>query len=284
MNGAFNEIILLEEVYGLSQEDIAEELGVTFSTINKWKKDRNFISREELEKIYSFAYRKDIKINLIFEQFLKERINKENNILLFHGSRNEIKFPITLKYSKESNDFGKGFYLGENFEQALTYVATNSKSKVYSFALETKKLKSYRFYVDTKRMIAIAYFRKQLEKYSKSMLIQGILKELDGIDYIIAPIADNRMFDIIKEFVNGDITDLQCQYALAATNLGNQYVLRTNKAIEAISFLKEFYVCQKEREIHQTKKNEKFYLNQDKVKLSRIEYRGKGKYIYEVLK
>ena len=68
------------------------------------------------------------------------------------------------------------------------------------------------------------------------------------VDVIIAPIADNRMFDIINEFVENEITDEQCRHALAATNLGYQYVLKTVKAVDSISYLQEMYVCNKEKE------------------------------------
>lgn len=98
------------------------------------------------------------------------------------------------------------------------------------------------------------------------------------------PVADNRMFDIISEFVRGEITDLQCEHALAATNLGMQYVARTSKAVNKITMIKSCYLCSAEKESYI---NERLNLNlvcQNKVKVARIEYRGKGQYIDELLK
>ncbi len=56
------------------------------------------------------------------------------------------------------------------------------------------------------------------------------------------------MFDIIAGFVEGNITDEQCRHSLDATNLGLQYVLKTNKAIENTHLIHEMYVCKNEKE------------------------------------
>lgn len=96
-------------------------------------------------------------------------------------------------------------------------------------------------------MIATAYYRGWLDDYKDSSLIKKLISKLSDYDVIIGPIADNRMFDIIAEFVGNEITDEQCRHALAATNLGFQYVLKTNKALMNIELLKEMFVCQKEK-------------------------------------
>ena len=75
----------------------------------------------------------------------------------------------------------------------------------------------------------IEYLRfKALEKYKEHPYIKKLISKLENIDYVIAPIADNRMYRIINSFIDGEITDEQCKHCLAATNLGNQYVLLTN--------------------------------------------------------
>lgn len=91
------------------------------------------------------------------------------------------------------------------------------------------------------------------------------------------------MFDLVSEFVRGEITDLQATHALAATNLGMQYVLRTPRALENIIFLDSLYISSIEKE---SLVNERLNMNavcQDKVKVARINYRGKGQYIDQLL-
>ena len=133
-------------------------------------------------------------------------------------------------------------------------------------------------------MIAIAYYRGWLKEYLNHPYVEKILSSVDEHDIIIAPIADNRMFDIISEFVRGEITDLQCEHALAATNLGFQYVLKSENALKNISLIKPLYVCSREKEKLVNLRLEMSDLSQDKVRVARIEYRGKGQYIDELLK
>ncbi len=64
-----------------------------------------------VRKVYSFAFRKGIYFNMLYEQLLKEEYSSENVLVLFHGSNSEISFPIDLDHSRSLNDFGKGFYL-----------------------------------------------------------------------------------------------------------------------------------------------------------------------------
>lgn len=44
--------------------------------------------------------------------------------------------------------------------------------------------------------LAIAYFRGKLDKYKNHKLIESIVNKVKESDYIVAPIADNRMFRI----------------------------------------------------------------------------------------
>ena len=104
------------------------------------------------------------------------------------------------------------------------------------------------------------------------------------MDYVIAPIADNKMFRIIDAFINGEITDEQCKHSLAATNLGYQYVLLTDKALSKLKKLECCFLSKEERSHYRKIKKDDAKLGEDKVKLARINFRGKGHYIDEILK
>ena len=92
------------------------------------------------------------------------------------------------------------------------------------------------------------------------------------------------MFDIIADFVEGNITDEVCKHSLAATNLGFQYVLKTNKAISNTTMIKEMFVSKKEKEECVKKRITLTENGLEKVKVARIEYKGKGKYFQEIAK
>ncbi|MCR5741209.1 MAG: DUF3990 domain-containing protein [Gammaproteobacteria bacterium] len=279
------ELLVIRELLNLTQEELAKKLDVSFETINRWELEKHDVEIRNVERIYSFAYSKGIYLNSIYEQLLVEEYSNDQIKVLFHGGKfDDISFPIDLNHSKATNDFGKGFYLGENFKQAATYISNNSNHYVYVFTLDTSKLSIYKFDVTTEWMIAIAYYRGGIDKYSSSLYLQSIIKEIEKHDIIIAPIADNKMFDIIAEFTRGEITDLQCKHALAATNLGFQYVLRTEKAIERLKLLRVSFVSKPEKNELIKARLDSNNISQDKVKVARIEFRGKGKYIDEVLK
>ena len=278
------ELKVIRELLSLTQEELALNIGVSLDTISRWENGKTDIEEKNIDLIYNYALEKGININKIYEQIFYEDCEKVNSKLLFHGARNIIDLPLDLKYSKYNNDFGRGFYLGENFEQASTYIANTSSKYVYSFSLDTKNLKIEKFNVNTEWMLAIAYYRGWLHNYNKNEIIINIIQKVENADIIIAPIADNRMFDLISEFVDGSITNEQCEHALAATNLGNQYVIKSSAALEKIEFIKLFFLCSKEKEMYKNRRLENNNINLNKVKVARIEYRGKGQYIDELLK
>ncbi len=279
------EIITICKALNLNETELANEIGVTFETVNHWKNNKKTIDISNLEKLYSYAYLKGIKFNTIYEQFFKEDYSDDNNIILFHGAKKLFKLPLDFtKNSKSTNDFGVGFYLGETFEQAANYISFLNASFVYCFKLNIKDLKTYKFEVNTEWMIAIAYFRGWIKDYKECDFVKNILNKISGCDVIIAPIADNRMFDIIADFVEGNITDEVCKHSLAATNLGFQYVLKTDKAISKTTMIKEMFVSKKEKEECVKKRITLTKNGLDKAKIAKIEYKRKGKYFEEIIK
>lgn len=279
------DIAILCDILNISEEELGKELGVTFETINNWKNSKTDIGDSYIELLYSYAYSHGIKYNSIYEQLLIEEYYDKDSIVLFHGARKQFSLPIDItNNSKNHNDFGTGFYLGTSFEQAANSISFLDANKVYSFKFNSRGLKVVKFEVNTDWMLAIAYYRGWLEEYKNNPIIHDIVQKVDNCDVVIAPIADNRMFDIINEFVENQITDEQCRHALAATNLGSKYVLKTENAVNNIELLTEMFVCKKEKE--QCAKDRLSLTNTgiQKVKISRIEYKNRGKYIGEYFK
>ena len=131
--------------------------------------------------------------------------------------------------------------------------------------------------------MTIAYYRGVLESYESHPVVKRLIAESRDCDYIIAPIADNRMFQIINSFIDGEITDEQCKHCLAATHLGSQYVFISERAIEQVKLIERCYVSNNEKQYYKNIRSEDTKLGDDKVKLAKIQYRGKGKYIDEIL-
>ena len=278
----YKDLISLRNILNLSQMELASELGLSFETINKWEKENTDVDWQKAELFYEYAFKHDICFNFIYENLWLEQL-KDNEVLLFHAAKEDFQFPIDfMTHSRKYNDFGKAFYLGENLHQAQSYIASKKDGKILSFKLDKTDLKIITFKVERDWMLTIAYFRGWLNKFENNKTIKELINKVENADLVIAPIADNRMFDIISEYVTGTITDEQCIHSLAATNLGMQYVIKTQKALDQLSLIKELYMSKSERARAKNKRMELAKTCMDKVSLARIEYKGKGKYIEEV--
>lgn len=273
----------IREMLEVSREELASLMGIDASTINRIESNDLYPSLETIRQIYELAYKKNLKLNEIKSMFYKEEA-KDNSVILFHGSKSGIEDNITLDKSRSNNDFGRGFYLGESLAQSISFISRYKDSSAYIFELNTNGLKHIKYDVNRDWMLTIAYFRNTLNDYKDSPLIKKLIDKLENIDYIYAPIADNRMFNIIDTFIEGEITDEQCKHCLAATNLGYQYVIKSKKALKNLKMLENCFVSESEKLYYLTQKQEIDTLGENKVKLARIEYRGKGKYIDEILK
>ncbi len=275
------DLIYIREVLGLSQEELASLIGVEQVTISRSELGKTKPSRNLLENAYDFAFSKGINLGLLKEMFWKESMKKEHK-LLFHGSKSGIEGKLDVFEGRKDNDFGQGFYTGENYVQAISFVSNFDNSSVYFVDFEEKGLKCKKYDVNQEWMMTIAYYRGTLDKYKEHPIVKELVKKSVLCDYIIAPIADNRMFQIINSFIDGEITDEQCKHCLAATNLGYQYVFKSNKSLSNIKLVERTYISNNERKHYKNIRSSDTRLGDDKVKLARIKYRGKGYYIDEI--
>lgn len=272
----------IREILELSQQELARQIDVQQTTISRSELKKTVPTKEVMEKVYNFAHEKKIQLNLLKEMSWKEKLNKDH-ILLFHGSKDTIIGKLSNNKGRSNNDFGLGFYARENFQQASSFVVNFDASSVYLIDFDKKGLKGKKYDVDQDWMMTIAYYRGSLEEYKDHPIIKNLIKESEDCDYIVAPIADNRMFQIIDSFIQGEITDEQCKHCLAATNLGYQYVFKSDLAISHLKLLERCYLSRGERNHYRNIKSSEVKLGEDKIKLAKKEYRGKGKYIDEIL-
>lgn len=278
-----DDLIAIREILGITQTELAKRLGVQQVTISRNELGKTIASDKFLEQVYSFAFDNSIKLGRLKEMLWLESM-KPGHKLLFHGAKSEIEGEISASRSRINNDFGQGFYTGESYDQAVSFVSGFDRSSVYYLDFDESDLKCKRYKVDQEWMLTIAYYRGTLEEYREHPIVRKLIKEARNCDYIIAPIADNRMFQIINSFISGEITDEQCKHCLAATNLGNQYVFTSERAVRKIKILERSYISTSEKEHYQNIRTEETKLGDDKVKLARRQYRGKGKYIDDILK
>lgn len=278
----YEDIEVILTLLDMTIQEFANELGVSYSTVSRWKERGETVSPANLEKIYEYAFKKRIRLNKIKEQLFREEC-LEDNALLFHGAKTDISGRISVERSRKNNDFGQGFYCGESLEQSAMFVSNYPRASLYMLDFDKTGMQELRLGVEQDWMLMIAFFRGKLTAYENHPIIQRILNRLNGIDYVVAPIADNRMFQIIDSFIEGEITDVQCRHCLSATNLGNQYVFLTQRAADRIQILRKCYLASVEKEAYISIRSEDAEVSNDKVKIARKQYRGQGKYIEDIL-
>lgn len=271
--------------FSLTQEEFARAVSSSRISILRYEKSEIFPTKSVIENIYSFAYGDHGKtLNLNESKASLYLDNSGNSKLLFHGAKSEIKSDVDIYHSQFPNDFGAGFYAGETLNQAASWVAANLDSSVYCFYFDGSGLKTMKFNVDRKWMYAILYYRGAFENRNIPKDVKDIITQIDNVDYLIAPIADNQMYQTLNRFINNEITDEACLHALSSTNLGLQYVFKTMKACQRLVCIDRLYLCKQERNDYLSIKEELSAKGQQKANLSIIEYRRKGLYFDELFK
>ena len=259
------DVELVSELSGISVEDLSSVVDI-----------------DDIESVYEYALSNNININDIKWQQYKD-FDSDEVMFLSHGSRNNLKGDrIKLVDSPNSNDFGNGFYCGTSLKQAGMFVADEPESSIYVISFEPEGLTHCKLRVGLDWMIAVAYYRELIDKYKNHERVKYVVDRIENSDYVIAPIADNRIFEPIDLFVEGELTDLQCLHALTATYLGVQFVFKKQKAIDCLDVVDHFYLCQTEKDLYSISNSVESNTSLNKAILAKKQYRGKGQYIKDI--
>lgn len=275
---ASSDLKLLSEYLNISLKDLSDRLDISFETLSRIVNNDIYPSNEILEKIYSYFYENKIELNKEKIKIYKEKYN----VLLFHGSKEEIIGELSLSHSRENVDFGAGFYVGDNYEQSLDFICFNQKGTMYVLNADFSSLKVLKLGVSIEWMLFIALNRGKLEKYKDSKKLIELKNKLNSYDVIIAPIADNRMFTTIDDFTRSGITSEQAMHALKDLSLGDQIVFKSEESLKKLTILEKLYVCKKERLDAYKNKQKKIFDSDDYINNAYEKYIHKGQYISEV--
>ncbi|MBO4787772.1 MAG: DUF3990 domain-containing protein [Lachnospiraceae bacterium] len=271
------DIEFLLEADKITREELADRTGISRTTIVEILKGGKTIDAVN-EKLYSYAYVNGYRINTVKEELLKEQTTK----VLFHGSKYGLS-EISIEGARGNCDFGKGFYLGETYDQALAFICENERSSVYSFTYSLDDLRVKKFDCTLEWMLAICYYRGSLKDYSSHPSVQKIIAGVEDCDVVVAPIADNKMFYIMAQYTEGEINSDVALHSLSASKLGFQYVFKTDKALKKLKPVEKYYISAPEREDCKRRLNERAYEIDTKLKLAKREFK-EGLFIEELLK
>lgn len=274
------DIKIITQTLGITVNTLAINIETTPETLSRIINGKVTPSKKMLEAIYSYAFNSGLKINEEKTKYYSRR----SNILLFHGSRDEIIGELSLSHSRDNVDFGTGFYTGDNYIQSLDFVSQNENSAIYLFEYDPNNLKVLTLDVSLEWMLYILYNRGLLTEYKDTKLYKKIKDYCNGYDVIIAPIADNRMFSTIETFLSNQITTIQAFHALDALRLGKQIVFKTDKGLKHLTMLEKLYISKPERESSFKRKREIASQTDSYIKDIISKYLRQGLYMEEVFK
>ena len=166
--------------------------------------------------------------------------------ILYHGSPNILEHPLFGK-GKKYNDYGRGFYCTEHLELAKEWACNEgvdgyaNRYEIETDGLSILNLSSDRYTI--LNWLAILLENRQgrlsspIEKRGREYLLQNFLPEYEQYDVIIGYRADDSYFSFARSFVGNGISLKQLSYAMKLGKLGEQFVLKSEKAFDAIHFL-----------------------------------------------
>lgn len=236
---------------GMSQQQFADHMGVTFATINRWENGRSYPNQLAQNRLFDFCKEHSIPLDTFIDEKIKAAVRQisdaSNKVILYHGSKSGLNGAIA-PISREHCDFGKGFYLGTDPLQPLTLICDFEKAKFYLLSLNLDGLKVLTVQADIEWAMLVAYHRGKMEDIKETAFYKRYQKMAEGYDVIIGYIANDRMFVVLDNFFQGTITDTALVQSLSALQLGKQYVCITQKACDHLKIEAEIPLSSLERQ------------------------------------
>ena len=207
-----------------------------------------------------------------------------NKVILYHGSRGGIVGRIE-PISRARCDFGSGFYMGTNPDQAKTLVSSDQAPFFYKVELDLSALSD-------KRILRLdgmdwAYFvlynRGRLDAVKKTSLYKKCAKLALERDVIVGPIADDAMNEVMNRFIHGEITDKAFLECIRGLDYGIQYVAKTSSACACVTVLEEMELYGKELDDAILLSEKRRRDGKEIADVMQRKYRREGKYFDEIL-
>ena len=164
---------------------------------------------------------------------------------LYHGSPNIVEKP-KFGYGKSYNDYGLGFYCTDSLEMAKEWGASidrNGYANCYELdctGLTILDLNGPRFCI--LHWLAVLLENREFDVPSglaleaKEYIRANFAVDYQSYDAIVGYRADDSYFSFAQDFINGTISYRQLNNALHLGKLGQQFVLKSERAFERIRF------------------------------------------------
>lgn len=166
--------------------------------------------------------------------------------IIYHGSKDIIEKPKFGK-GKPYNDYGLGFYCTENLALAKEWavnIGRDGYANIYEIddsRLSVLNLNDEQYTI--LHWLAILLENRHFDSPSslsheaKEYILNNFSVDYKSYDVIIGYRADDSYFSFAQDFLNGTISYRQLNNAMHLENLGQQFVLKSKKAFDLISFI-----------------------------------------------
>lgn len=153
-------------------------------------------------------------------------------MILYHGSNMIVDKPMLIKQNRFL-DFGNGFYITTNKEQAINFA-----KKVVALRNGKPIVNIYEFDETSIVGLNIKKFPSPNDEW-----LDFVSSNRNGIysggkyDIIIGAVANDDVYKTLQVYQTGLLTKAQALEALKIKKLFNQYVFTTNKALKTLKFI-----------------------------------------------
>lgn len=153
-------------------------------------------------------------------------------MVLYHGSNVEIREPRLIP-SKRLLDFGAGFYLTSDFEQAKKWAVRTAKNRrenvplVSVFDIEENKMKA----------LNILLFENPDKDWLQFISANRTGKMIETeYDIVIGPVANDQAIRTVNNYIKGYFSENIAIQLLLPQKLKDQYAFKTERALEILHF------------------------------------------------
>ncbi len=170
----------------------------------------------------------------------------EKRFIIYHGSSNIIESPM-FGYGNPKNDYGLGFYCTESIDLAKEWGVTDlTDGYANKYELDTNGLTCLDL-SDSKYNILhwitllltnrVFTLKSDISKVGRKYLIDNFSIPYEDYDIILGYRADDSYFSYAESFLNNTISCQRLAEALKLGNLGEQIVLKSQKAFDSLKFI-----------------------------------------------
>ena len=166
-------------------------------------------------------------------------------MILYHGSPKAIETPL-YGYGSKENDYGLGFYCTQSNDLAKEWACPTVQSGFSNkYELDMDGLRVLHLNSDGYHILnwiaillqnRIFAKRSPVARQANNYILNEFLPDISGYDVVIGYRADDSYFSYAKDFLNNTISVNQLSQAMKLGELGEQVVLKSEKAFQQIHF------------------------------------------------